>query len=175
MSENAEIPPNLVPPPEDELRAVLDNGVTVEMARRGNRLIASIIDAILMCLVTLLPLVFFVGGWQAYVTTVAMHPTLWKIGSSLGGWIVFLAINGYFLAQNGQSIGKKMVGIKIVRSDGSPVSLGRIIALRMGPIYLVNLIPTIGGVLALIDILLIFRASRKCVHDQIADTIVIAA
>jgi len=33
----------------------------------------------------------------------------------------------------------------------------------------------IGPLLAMVDILLIFRSSRQCVHDQIADTKVVKA
>ena len=36
-------------------------------------------------------------------------------------------------------------------------------------------IPVIGTVYGLLDVLLIFRASRRCLHDNIADTIVVTA
>jgi hypothetical protein len=36
-------------------------------------------------------------------------------------------------------------------------------------------IPVIGTIYGLLDVLLIFRASRRCLHDNIADTIVVTA
>ena len=33
----------------------------------------------------------------------------------------------------------------------------------------------IGNLISLVDILLIFRSSRQCLHDQLADTIVVDA
>jgi uncharacterized RDD family membrane protein YckC len=85
----------------------------------------------------------------------------------------YLVINGKLLAANGQSVGKKVMNIKIVRTDGSKADLQRIIGLRLAPIWVVSMIPYVGSVAAIIDCLLIFRSSRKCLHDDIADTIVI--
>jgi len=53
------------------------------------------------------------------------------------------------------------------------VSAFRILGLRYGIGYLANLVPVVGALFGLIDCLLIFRQSRRCLHDQIADTIVI--
>jgi len=64
-----------------------------------------------------------------------------------------------------------MVGIKVVRSDGSPASLGRLIWLRNVLNGVIAIIPAYG----LIDSLFIFSESRQCLHDKIADTIVIKA
>jgi uncharacterized RDD family membrane protein YckC len=94
----------------------------------------------------------------------------------IGGIVIFTMLNGYWLARNGQTIAKKLMNIKIVRSDGSAAGLGRIIFLRLAPLWLMALIPIAGGVVTgLIDPLLIFRQSRKCLHDTIADTIVVKA
>jgi uncharacterized RDD family membrane protein YckC len=63
-----------------------------------------------------------------------------------------------------------------VRSDGSAAGIGRIVLLRLAPIWLMTLIPVVGVIMAgLVDPLLIFRQSRKCLHDTIADTIVVKA
>jgi hypothetical protein len=37
----------------------------------------------------------------------------------------------------------------------------------------IAMIPYVGNVIALIDVLMIFRTSRKCLHDDIAGTKVI--
>ena len=72
---------------------------------------------------------------------------------------------------NGQSIGKKACGIKVTRRDGSPVSLSRLVWLRNVLNGLIALVPFYG----IIDALFIFSEARRCLHDHIADTIVVKA
>ncbi len=91
------------------------------------------------------------------------------------------------LAGNGWTLGKKICSIRIVRTDGRRAGLGRIFWLRMvlpGFIgFLLNLPPLIiggapenlGSVFALVDALFIFGATRRCLHDYMADTIVVRA
>ena len=37
------------------------------------------------------------------------------------------------------------------------------------------MVPFVGGLVSLVDALLIFRDDRRCLHDEIADTIVVTA
>ena len=70
------------------------------------------------------------------------------------------------------SLGKRILGIRIVRSDYSEISFGRLLGLRI----VVPLL--IGGLLScfsVIDALFIFGEKRRCLHDYIADTIVVEA
>ena len=62
-----------------------------------------------------------------------------------------------------------------MRSDGSKASLLRLAGLRYFASSLLDLVPVVGWIYALVDALLIFRDSRKCLHDNIADTIVVRA
>jgi uncharacterized RDD family membrane protein YckC len=80
-----------------------------------------------------------------------------------------------FVYRNGQTIGKKLVGIKVARTDGSRATLGRIFWLRYLLNTVITLVPGLGGLYALVDILMIFGEARRCCHDYIADTIVIRA
>ena len=89
--------------------------------------------------------------------------------------LILLALQGYLLATQGQTIGKKLLGIRIVRSDGSKVDAARVIGLRYALIWALAVIPVVGWVFGLVDALMIFRDSRKCLHDNIADTIVVKA
>jgi uncharacterized RDD family membrane protein YckC len=82
-----------------------------------------------------------------------------------------LALQIYLLHTHGQTLGKKLVKIKIVRSDGSRASFGRILGLRIVVNFLLSIVPFYG----LVDILFIFGEQRRCVHDLIADTIVVNA
>jgi uncharacterized RDD family membrane protein YckC len=70
-------------------------------------------------------------------------------------------------------VGKKLLGMRIVRSDGSRASAGRILGLRYTLGWVIASVPLVGSLYALVDALLIFRGSRQCLHDTIADTIVV--
>jgi uncharacterized RDD family membrane protein YckC len=108
---------------------------------------------------------------------------VWLALAKTGGWFYFgaliaimvLVINLILLARNGQTIGKKLLGIKVVRVDGSPVTLFRVFFLRKVCNTLITLIPFLGSIYALADTLMIFGEKRRMAHDYIADTIVIKA
>lgn len=97
------------------------------------------------------------------------------IATFLALYLAFLLVNAYLLHKNGQTLGKRFLSIKIVRTNGEAAGLLRIIFLRYGPGILASVIPPISVIYPLADSLLIFRESRKCLHDDIADTIVIKA
>jgi uncharacterized RDD family membrane protein YckC len=93
----------------------------------------------------------------------------------LAGIGLFVLIQSYLLATQGQTVGKKLLGLRIVRSNGEAVAIGRMLGLRYFLGWIITMIPFIGALFALTDALLIFRDSRKCLHDNIADTIVVKA
>jgi uncharacterized RDD family membrane protein YckC len=84
-----------------------------------------------------------------------------------------LALNVYFLHRHGQSAGKRMLAIMIVRADGRRVDVGRVLALRATLPVVVSWIPIIGPLLALANVLYIFGRDQRCIHDYIADTRVV--
>jgi uncharacterized RDD family membrane protein YckC len=45
--------------------------------------------------------------------------------------------------------------------------------LRWLPVFALRFIPFLGGLAGLADALVIFGSDRRCIHDYIADTIVI--
>jgi uncharacterized RDD family membrane protein YckC len=89
--------------------------------------------------------------------------------------IAWCIITAWLVATNGQSIGKRLVGIKVVRTDGSRASFARIFLLRNVVNGLPILLPYVGLLYQLIDPLLIYQESRQCLHDKIADTSVVRA
>ena len=86
------------------------------------------------------------------------------------GYLVAAVIQGWSLHAFGGTLGKKSAGLRIVRTDGSRAGFVRLFFGRGGVAVLPGLIPFLGGLWALIDMLMIFRDSRQCLHDQIADT-----
>lgn len=139
------------------------------------RLVSQIVDG-LIAAVIILPFQYFTG-YIARTTEAAAAGSPFILETLL--WvpvnvIIMMAINWTFLL-NGQTIGKKLMKIRIVRKDGSPIDRMRIVTHRMLPVWVVSVIPFLGSLLVLIDSLCIFRAGRNTLHDDIADTKVIQA
>jgi uncharacterized RDD family membrane protein YckC len=162
-------------PPQAAVQDVADSGATSEPAGRGARLAAAFLDGIFFALLVYVPLIFAVRvqGHPVVVNAHVNYGAMFGPVSLLGliGLIAWAWLTILFVTRNGQSIAKKLLGIKVVRTDGSPASLGRIFLLRNVVNGLLALLPFYG----LVDILLIFGEARQCVHDKIADTIVIKA
>jgi uncharacterized RDD family membrane protein YckC len=102
----------------------------------------------------------------------------------LGGSLILLSLVGYLalfiytlilLAREGQTIGKRAIGIRIVRTDGERAGLGRLFWLRYFVPGLIGAVPYIGWIFSLANILWIFGEQRRCLHDHIADTMVVNA
>jgi uncharacterized RDD family membrane protein YckC len=162
-------------PPQAVVEDILDPAAGIVLAERGTRLGASILDGLLFLVMVYLPIIVtaFIGGAFQASPEGPPNTTALTIGMivALAGFIVWLAINIKYMRANGQSIGKKACGIKVVRSDGSRASLSRLIWLRNVLNGVIGIIPLYG----LIDALFIFGGARRCVHDYLADTIVIKA
>jgi uncharacterized RDD family membrane protein YckC len=144
----------------------------LEHASRGIRLGAALLDTFLIMCAIYLPIILV--GIFGY-GDVGSDSAVWAI---LMGWLVilislviYLGITLYFVARDGQTLAKKWLGIKVVRGDGSKASLGRIFVLR----NLISWLLAFTGLYPLIDALFIFGDNRQCLHDKMADTIVVVA
>lgn len=140
-----------------------------ELADRGMRLLAAIIDSI----VVYVPAIGFV------VLGVAMGkeaPVIAVLGVAAGALyalgIVIAQI--VMLCQRGQTIGKRVLGIRIVKVDTGQNGGGvtNVILRSLVP-GLIGWIPYIGPVFGLINICFIFAQDRRCIHDHIAGTVVV--
>ena len=79
-----------------------------------------------------------------------------------------------WISTRGQSIGKRIMGVRIVKSaDCEPPGFVSGILMRAFVPGLVGSVPYIGGVFSLADILFIFASDHRCLHDMMAGTIVI--
>lgn len=147
----------------------------LELAGRGQRLISAIVDGLIQGGVYWLLAATVLKSIVPNPTTGAGAGFASMATSMVVSIVLFLLLQGYLLVTTGQSIGKKLVGLRIVRTSGERVDPGRLIGLRYVLIWVIATIPFIGWIFALADVLMIFRDSRKCLHDNIADTIVIKA
>jgi len=161
-------------PPRAAVRDVTDPGAKAVLAERGTRLGAAMLDSFLFIAMVYLPIV--VLGFMSAAASTGTRDTFdasFGLGLGLGvvGFVVWCTLTVRYVTRNGQSIGKKICGIKVVRRDGSPVSFARLFWLRNVVTWIISLVPMFG----LVDSLFIFGESRQCLHDKIADTIVVVA
>jgi uncharacterized RDD family membrane protein YckC len=145
------------------------------LADRSSRLLAALVDAVLVML-SILP-----GG---ILTLLALRDrrSSWFTDPLLMAGCVLLVLGGLglevyqwlLLTRQGQTIGKRLQGIRIVRYEGeaNPGFLNVVVLRRWLPI-LIAWIPYIGGFFILIDVLCIFGNERRCLHDMIAQTRVV--
>jgi len=136
-----------------------------ELAGRGTRLLAYLLDTFLYVVLSVPIIIFAQRNPDANQDATIILMTLLIIALTIANFVL--------LYRYGQTIAKRLFSIKIVRTDYSRAGLRRIIFLRALPIGLLSNIPGVGGVIALLDPLFIFQDSRRCIHDHIADTIVI--
>jgi len=145
---------------------------SIELANRGTRLGAVIIDIIMMAIISL-PLVIYFFGWGSFTEQDLLKDMKMSVIYFAIGQLLFLSVNGYLLYTAGQTIGKKTLDIKIVNLDNKLPEFTSIYGLRYFLISIFNNIPIIGSFFALIDALFIFRDDKRCIHDLIAGTKVI--
>ncbi len=144
-----------------------------ELASRWKRLFAALIDTVI-ALAFSIPLMMVMGVWDD-----AMNGIQPGFGTTLFmgalGVVFYVAVHGYFLATNGQSIGKKVLSIRIVDMNGELLPFAKLMGMRYAPVVVVSLIPFIGQYLITIESLFVFRKDKRCVHDLIAGTQVVNA
>jgi uncharacterized RDD family membrane protein YckC len=172
---------NYAPPKSEVADVVPDDDVK---ASRVSRLGAAIIDSLII-FIPMTPAYFQAAPLLMRAGASVQRSTFatWGVVAGTGAWFyvgvlwvaIMLIINGVLAYQNGQSIAKKWLGIKDVRTDGSRASFARIFWLRNVLNSAITFIPLIGSFYGLIDALFIFGSAKRCVHDYIADTIVIRA
>jgi uncharacterized RDD family membrane protein YckC len=133
-------------------------------ASYGSRLASFLLDAALL-LIVLLPLVLSVTVFEPRSKGADSTFFLSFFGiMALGIYQMLL------LSRHGQSVGKKTMRIRLVRSeDGGNPGFTRAVGLRL----LVNTSMWLIPFYALLDNLFVFSAERRCLHDHLAGTKVV--
>lgn len=158
------------------------DGSDQPLAGRGTRLGAVILDGLLYT-----PF-FLIGGAIGFFrhsgpwTPESVKSPMTMVGIFVSVLIACLPLASYqwyLQSTTGQSLGKRWSKIKIVKKDGSPVDFVSAVLMRTwvpaiaGWIFAFVGIQSIGNLYGLIDALLIFSSTRRCLHDLIAGTKVI--
>jgi len=136
------------------------------VASRGSRLGAVLIDGILIGGLMLPGFIMLVAAGDGNV-----NPSVAAVGLLfLLGWLAVLVAQLVLLSVQGQTFGKKAVGIRIVNfnAGGNPGFIGAV--------FMRSFVPALLGFIpffSLLDILWIFGEESRCLHDLIAGTCVV--
>jgi uncharacterized RDD family membrane protein YckC len=147
----------------------------VELATWWSRVGAALLDALFLAIP------FLVGIPFAAADATGLHAVagVLFIAGAVWGWFVYYPV---FMARagerNGQSPGKQIVGIRVVRDGGEPVNYGWALLRQFVVIYL--LFGVLGGFFFGIPILLdylwpLWDESNRALHDMIVSTHVVRA
>ena len=90
------------------------------------------------------------------------------------GLVLLTCVDGWGLATRGQTLGKRLMRVRIVRADGTGASASRVLILRTIVPLIVAVAPYFGLMWLILDHLWILGASRRAAHDLLADTIVVS-
>lgn len=145
------------------------------LAGRGERLAAALLDT-LIALAIMGPLMLAGGFWaDAMAAAEAGTRIGWATGAAWGliGFIVLVLVQGWPLAKSAQTWGKRAVGIRIMKLDGTRPGLAHLLLRRYLPAQLLAMVPFAGNLLSAANVLLIFRPDRRCGHDLVAGTRVV--
>lgn len=160
---------NIYKAPEADLEGALASEVAADnLASRWSRLFAALIDS------------FLIGGivmGVAFGTSLATFEEQMTWTTQLFLFIafvsVYVAVNGYFLSKNGQTVGKKLLGIKVVMTDDSAASFSQLVFVRYLILATITQVPVVGSFVGLVDSVMIFGKTKQTLHDRIANTKVI--
>ena len=142
-----------------EYRVVSDDvpeGMTaLEIASAGQRLGAFLVDAVISVLVGI--------AGSAIGSVISGDLVATNTLASIGYWIVVLIM----VATRGQSPGKMVIGIKIVKTDGRSIGFGTTLLREIIGKFISSIIILLGYIWILFD------GQRQGWHDKIASTYVV--
>jgi len=137
------------------------------LASRGKRLAGAIVDSVIY-MVAAAP-----GAIAIFAADANNSDVLAMLGVVLVGVAVLAVavINWVMISKNGQSIAKRLLGMRIVLlQTGQAPGFVNGVLLRSWVPALINQACSLFG---LIDALWIFNEERRCIHDLIAQTVVV--
>ncbi|WFB09252.1 RDD family protein [Streptomyces sp. LX-29] len=133
------------------------------------RLCARIIDALLVGIPLLLVVAFVRGGYDPYDPTDSTT-------MAVAGSVVYFVYEGLMLSHSGQTVGKKLMRIRVAMLSDGAIPRGQAGWLRAAVYSLPELVPYCGFVFWLVNVLWCTwdRPYRQCLHDKAATTVVVS-
>jgi uncharacterized RDD family membrane protein YckC len=163
------VDPYAAPKVQQELRSTSERD---PWGGRGERLAAVILHSLLFLpgyLVIFLPIFL---SQTPLEQDVGVSPLLMSLAFA---WLAVLVIAQIvFLVKYSASIGKRALGLYIANiQTGQPANWVTTIIVRGFVNGLISSIPCIGPIYSIVDVLFIFGNERRCVHDLLAQTVVL--
>jgi uncharacterized RDD family membrane protein YckC len=152
------------PPPPPSYAPTYSPQVTTELAGFWRRLGAYVLDAIILGVIAAI-IQAIIGA-----ITRSSDPTGATVTSGLIGLVLYLIYFGYLWSRNGQTLGYMALGIRVVRVDGGPVSLG-VAVLRALLVYLSFLLCLIPAIIS--AIMIGTGQQKQAIHDLMVHTLVV--
>jgi len=169
---NPYAPPSAGYPPPQQAYGHQPYWQPYQLAGRGTRLGAAVLDGLLSLGAALPGLIVLFMSFESLES--GKEDQLWLgLGLVIIGVLILAIYQWYLIATRGQSLAKKWLHIRIVKLDGSIPGFVNGVLLRGWVMSFITNIPYIGGIVGLVDPLLIFGQERRCLHDLIASTQVI--
>lgn len=160
----------------------LQSGVSLhalDMASIGRRFLAFWLDSLILTTIVALPVVLiflavgipmglFAGDPEAVDDAAGLAMIGLQLVLTVGIIAVWIFYEGWMLSRDGQTLGKKIMKIKVVTPEGANIARGQAYQ-RAAIRQLIGIVPCLG----LIDYLVAFGQERTCIHDQAAKTRVV--
>lgn len=148
----------------------------LQLASRGVRLGAALIDTVIMMVVMIVPMIpgFFAMVAAEKAGELENNFPVYALYWFLAAFVAIMGLlvwNAVWLGRYGQTIGKRMLGIRVVCfPSGQPAGYAKAFWLRAVVNYIINSVVPLYG---LVDACFIFREDKRCIHDLIAETTVV--
>jgi uncharacterized RDD family membrane protein YckC len=146
---------------DEVVRDLRSGSAELDLAGPGKRLVGAFVDGLLVGvpLIVVMLMMFGVGKGSSLGVSA---------GVGLVAALITLLYDALMTASGGQTVGKKVAGIKVVTVEGADVGTGQAFV-RAGSRTVMNLTRVLG----LVDALFVFSDKRRTLHDRIARTVVV--
>jgi uncharacterized RDD family membrane protein YckC len=140
------------------------------LGSRGKRLLARIVDALLIG-IPIAVIAGLVTGFDSYDDTSAQY---WQGGLYT---LVYFVYEGVLLSRSGQTVGKKLMKIRVAMLQNGAAPSGAPAWVRALIYQIPALIPCLGFLFWLINVLFCTwdKPYQQCIHDKGAKTVVVRA
>jgi uncharacterized RDD family membrane protein YckC len=147
---------------DEQLRDLRSGAAEADLAGLGKRFVGAFVDGLVVGIPTL-AILFGVMGMSAVGGSASSQ---FFLGALAG--LASLVYEGVMLQMRGQTVGKIVAGTKVVTPEGNDITPAQA-WMRAGSRFIMALTRILG----LVDVLMIFGAQRKTLHDRIAKTVVV--
>ncbi|HFC6396684.1 MULTISPECIES: RDD family protein [Neisseria] len=170
--------------------------IEVTVAGAGDRILAALLNQLFTFLILLIPFVGLIVfaiknegrivGSEEIVGLLLGTTSFWV---GLAGILVYTVVQIYYMSRDGQSLGKKIMRIRVLKTDGrNPGFVGTVLVREIAWSVLVAIIAAVIGLavgdngenainllafLANFVLLFMVKRDRRTLYDILADTVVV--